>query len=372
MTYWVWENYGSILQCYALQKYLQEMGHDVYLIRYDPRKDSYKLNILEKMARVINPIKLYGYIKLKIVNNYERKYKSRKFDVFLKMHIVQSEKIYYSYAELKENPPVADMYIVGSDQVWNFNDINLKANIHAYFLDFGRPETKRISYAASFGKDIIQDSFVEVIGPLLKKFDYVSVREKTGLNICKECGIHNAELMPDPTLITNVNIYRSLYSEGLFTKPNKPYCFLYLLSKKIDISTKKIYDWAKNENLGVIYITANDRVDRYKKIYATIAKWIFLLENAEYIITDSYHASIFSILFKKKFGVIRHSGRTMMQNSRFDTLFDLLQLEKRYISQDDFSVVKKEIDWYFNSNILENMKKSCILNKFYNKNNKLD
>jgi hypothetical protein len=121
MTFWRSEdNYGQLLQCYALQKYLRDAGHDAYLIRYDSKNDYIKLSVWKKAIKGLNPVKSFGYISSKIRAPLIKKLNAeRKFLDFRNIYIKQSKSIYHSYKELVENPPEADMYITGSDQVWN-------------------------------------------------------------------------------------------------------------------------------------------------------------------------------------------------------------------------------------------------------------
>jgi hypothetical protein len=332
MTFW-WsqDNYGQILQCYALQKYLRDAGHDAYLIRYEPRNDHVKTPIWRKI-KAFNPVKLYKFFlkkRKKFITMYEHKNNPREFEKFRAINIKQSERTYYSYNELVENPPEADMYIVGSDQVWNTSiSINKAINvIKAYLLDFGSISIKRVAYAASFGKEQFDNTSIKIFAPLLKKFDYISVREKSGLDICKQCGIEYAEWVSDPTMMLNIDIYRNLYKNEMIRKSAKPYCLLYLLGNDYIFPIQTIYDWAKEKNIEVIYVTGNSRRDKSEKMYATIPEWIYLLEYAEYVISNSYHCSIFSLLFKKYFGVILR--RNIGMNTRFDSLFELFHMEKR-------------------------------------------
>ena len=364
MTFWrSQDNYGQILQCYALQKYLRDMGHDAYLIRYDPRRDYIKTTFTKKIVKAFNPVILYRYllnIKRIIINKNEKKKHPRNFNDFRNEHIIQSERMYNSYNELIENPPEADIFIVGSDQVWNTFYSPIKRVIRAYLLDFGNSSVKRIAYAASFGKEHLENASIEIFTQLLRKFDYISVREKLGLEICKQCGINNAEWVPDPIMLLNVEEYRILYKDKLLKKLDKPYCFFYYLGNKCDFSIQSVYDWAKSKNIEVVYITGNSQQDNYKKIYATIFEWIYLIEYAEYVITSSYHCSVFSLLFKKKFAVIPLSGRDYGMNSRFASLFELFKIENRFINS-DFSMLNKEIDWQSVSAILQNIRNNCTL-----------
>ena len=368
MTFW-WsnDNYGQILQCYALQKYLRNAGHDAYLIRYDMRNDCVKpaTPVWKKLLKVFNPIKLFGYalnkIRTSVIVQEKKKNDKRNFDAFRNKHIMQSEQTYYSYDELKKNPPEADLYIAGSDQIWNPDLLpSIETQAKAYFLDFGKPSVKRISYAASFCKENMDNEFVNIIAPLLQKFDYVSVREKSGLNVCKHCGINDAEWVPDPTMLLDADIYRGLYKDEPLKKPNKPYCFFYFLSNECDFLVKTLYDWAEKKKIEVLYVTVNLRIDKYEKTYASISEWLYLLEHAEYVITNSYHGSVFSLLFEKKFGVIPLSKNCADMNDRFNSLFERFQIEKRFLDS-NFSVLDKEIDWNSVSDAFKRIKSDCKL-----------
>ena len=352
MTFW-WseDNYGQLLQCYALQKYLRDAGHDAYLIRYDPRGDYIKSSIWKKMLTALNPVKLYNFFlyKKKLISDIKEKNSNpRKFEDFRNKHIKQSEKIYYSYKELVADPPEADVYVVGSDQVWNTfsKPVDKVINrIRAYLLDFGKTSIKRIAFAASFGRIHVNSDFIEVFAPSLKIFNFISVREKSGLNICRQCGVDTAEWVPDPTMLIDTSVYRAIYEDEAIEKADKPYCLLYLLGNDHDFPIQTVYDWARKENLEVIYVSGNLQHDKFKKRYATIPEWIYLIEHSDCVITNSYHCSVFSLLFEKRFGVIPLSGGFTDMNDRFDSFFEQLKTEKRYVNNNDFSVFDNEMDW---------------------------
>jgi hypothetical protein len=366
MTFW-WseDNYGQILQCYALQKYLRDAGHDAYLIRYDPRNDYVKTPLWAKIIKALNPVVLAHYLsyKKRLINDSKEKHNNpRDFSVFRKRCIKQSERVYYSYDELDSDPPNADVYITGSDQVWNFSlpFERAKKRLKAYFLDFGSPEIRRVAYAASFGKETVNDDFVREISPLLKRFDYISVREKSGLAICRQCGIENAKWTPDPTLLLNIDDYRLLYKNEQLVKPGKPYCLLYLLGNKINFSVDSVYQWAKEKNLEVVYITGNAQIDKYKKVYATIPDWISLIDNTEYVVTNSFHGCVFSIIFHKQFIPIRLSGKYLSgMNTRLESLFELLGVS--FITDNKVSKLGSlyKFDWKATDVILTALKDLC-------------
>lgn len=363
MTFW-WskDNYGQILQCYALQKYLRDKGHDAYIIKYNPINDYKFTPFYMKVMKAFNPIKLYNFLDYKVrsfKSKYEQAKNPRNFEEFFNNHLQYSEILYTSYNELKQNPPEADAYIVGSDQVWNFQDAPLKKVenlVDAYFLNFGNDSLKRMSYAASWSQQCIPLEFEKYISPLLKKFDYVSVREKSGLKICENIGV-DAQWVPDPTMILDKEVYLSLYNNKDFPKPNKPYLFFYFLGNKTEISKKSIYEWAKKRNLEVIYVTGNNNHDRYPKTYAGIEHWLFLLSHAEYVITNSYHCAVFSTIFNKKYGVLPLKGKDRSMNTRFDSLWELFRIEKRILTKNIFEVIDKPYIYNFDKTTTEKFDK---------------
>lgn len=351
MTFW-WseDNYGQLLQCYALQKYLRDAGHDAYLIRYDYRQDV-RTPALIKLLKGLNPYLLLRYLNHKMKSRKlqeEARIHNRGFDDFRNKYLKQSEALYACYDQLEENPPQADCYIVGSDQVWNFSlygsffqrKIPL---VHAYMLDFGAAGTRRMSYAASWSMDSLSSKLIAEIRPLMQQFSYVSVREEQGLELCRQCGYEDAELVCDPTLLLEAEEYRNLYrSEGV-PPPQHKYLLLYMLSNQCDFDIQKVYDFAKQRGLQVVYVTGNGVLDKREKRFATIPGWLSLVDNAEYVVTNSFHCCVFSSLFGTKFGVARLKGKFAGMNTRLESLFKQLELEPRWIG-DDFAVLERECE----------------------------
>lgn len=350
--WWSEDNYGQLLQCYALQEYLRKAGHDPFLIRYDKRKDFPTSSMCEKCLKALNPIKLYRHIVFKVKNRIvEKEYATynRQFEDFRKKYITQTDTIYSSYEELKNNPPIADVYVVGSDQVWNYKDYHprgLKNILKAYMLDFVPVGKKRISYAASWGMESIHPELHDEISLLLKKFSYISVREESGVEICKKCGV-KAEWVVDPTLLLNKESYRNLYENNEIRKPKNKYLFLYMLNNECVFDKATVYSFAKANGLDVVYVTGNGVLDKNEKLYATIPEWLYLIDNAEYVVTNSFHCCVFSVLFYKKFANINLSGKHAYMNCRFESLYSLFSLDSRTITDKDYSNLKKgyEVDY---------------------------
>ncbi len=344
MTFW-WsnDNYGQLLQSWALQKYLRDAGHDAYLIRY--RQTITPLR--RKILKGLNPYLLFRYIKHTIRAKKlqkEEENNSRHFDDFRSKYIVQSKMLYSSYEELKQNPPEADAYIVGSDQVWNFSSVRIAGGhhgIHAYMLDFGSPNTRRMSYAASWSMDSLSSKLVDEVKPLLQRFSYVSVREEKGIELCRQCGYERAELVCDPTFLLEADAYRKLYQSENVQKREEKYLLLYMLNNQCDFDIQRVYDFARGRGLQVVYVTGNGVLDKREKVFATIPEWLSLVDNAEYVVTNSFHCCVFSVLFGRRFGVMKLKGKFAGMNTRMESLFKQLEIEPRWIGE-DLSVLDRE------------------------------
>ena len=339
MTFW-WsnDNYGQLLQCYALQKFLSNIGHEPFLIKYNYEKDVAS-PLYIKAIKALNPVRLLKYINKKIHKSLVRREEnlsSRDFDKFRTKYIKQEAFEYSSWKQLKSNPPEADAYIVGSDQVWRFSPSVTNSNkgmIHSYMLDFGSCSTKRLSYAASWGLDFLSKELIDEINPLLKKFDYVSVREQNGIELCKQCGVSNAEWVADPTMLLTPEVYRDLYKTELQSIRMPKEKFLYMLNNKSDFDIEKVYSFAEEKKLKVIYVTGNGVINKKEKFFATIPEWLYLIDNAEYVVTNSFHCGVFSTLFNKKYGIVGLTGIHKGMNKRIDSLFERFNISPRYINE---------------------------------------
>ncbi|MDR2408617.1 MAG: polysaccharide pyruvyl transferase family protein, partial [Bacteroidales bacterium] len=272
----------------------------------------------------------------------------RKFNLFRNKHLGISEKTYFSYKELSENPPTADVYIAGSDTVWDFlNRKDIKRTLplcRAYFLDFGNPKAVRMSYAASINAVSIYKDVLETISQYLKNFRYITVREKQSLAILKNDSLPVAEWVCDPTLLHNAGVYRGIYKKEMANQEYGKYCLLYKINESGNFSTKKLYKWAEKRGLKVIY-AGEGQTDHYKKNNASVFEWLSLVDNAECVITNSYHGACFSIIFRKNFAVFPLTGEFKNANIRFNSLFEILEVEERFIFKNDLSVLDKPIDW---------------------------
>lgn len=351
ITYWnSSNNYGEQLQNYALQECLRGLGHEPFLIRYDYNNDiiygSRPLHI--RLLRACNPKRLICHFKTKhenakrIKDNIEH---HRGFERFRERYLTMS-RVYSSIDDLRKDPPAADVYVTGSDQVWNTFEgglIEMRNRVSAFFLDFGGNNVKRVSYAASWGREELPEDERKYISPLLSRFDAVSVREKSGIGICSGLGYDGAVWALDPVLLHDPEKYRKLYRESAAQKTDDKYLLFYYMNNDGDYDRKAVFDWAALNGLKVKYVT-DDWHDDFSRSFPSVEEWLELIDNAEYVITNSYHCVLFSLIFEKRFGVIRRFGGYTGMNTRMDSVFKLCGIDPRFIDDCGFEILERPAD----------------------------
>lgn len=334
-------NYGGILQAYALQKILVDNGHDVIIIN----RGSSWLKGIKRYFSVIKRltikvlfdnrtiVRIWPTIEeLKVINKHTNE--------FIEKNIKSTKYISNNYKLKKVIEDYKfEAYIVGSDQVWR---VGLSPNIYNYFLDFvfSKSCIKRISYAASFGIDRWEYSKFQTLKcrKLIRKFDFVSVREDSGVLLCDKYFGVSVEHVVDPTMLLNVQNYIDI-SKGNIVHKNKGDLFIYILdssAKKVDLVNKV----SLRNNLIPFTVSPNKKFEQVgsKGIceceYPTVSAWITGFIDAEFVITDSFHGTVFSIIFNKQFLTISNASRG---NSRIISLLKLFNLESRLILESEIS-----------------------------------
>ena len=349
------KNYGSVLQTYATQTILQKLNTEVEVINYF-RKDNMKENIIEKRLKnssFFSKNFLAMHIgKLFLTSSINKQVKV--FDYFLDNYI-NLTKPYYSNEELKEDTPKADIYCTGSDQVWN-SDWNQGIE-KAFYLDFLKKNTPRFAYGASFGKTKIEDGEKEKIIELLKRYKRISVREKSAVDILRNMGFDNAIQVLDPTLLLNKQEWLELKED---IKIKRPYILVYQLNSNNPQFDKYVKKLSKKKKMPVIRISVvNYQILKYGKLAfcPSVNEFLSYFDKAEYIITDSFHATGFSINFNKKFiCIFPEKFSTRLQN-----ILDLTGLQERQVKDcEDYSIIDKEIDYKRVNKIIENERKKSI------------
>lgn len=374
ITYWrSTSNYGQILQCYALQQYLKQKGHDVFLIRYAPRSNQQPLYLKFKhyikchsiKELLLTPFRVF----LVLINKKKNKEHDelRDFSDFKKKHIISTLEIYHNPDDLKYNNLIADVFITGSDQVWQSSLLDL--NSTPWYLQFGPPLSKRVSYAVSIGREFKKEE-LPILFNYLRKFDAVSVRE---LQLCDFLNNHgiNSKVVLDPTLLLDFSDYRKLFDDS--TISNK-YIFIYYLNvrKEEEICLNEIKQYAVDINLPIKCVSSSGYIPakEFEGInydYPTIQEWIKLIYYADSVITTSYHGVVFSILMHRPFISILLSNHNTKGNDRTESLLKMLGIENRIFNP---QLKLKEqmddvIDWNVVDNRLSNLRTESI--NFLNK-----
>lgn len=288
---------------------------------------------------ITHPLQIVKRIFSILVNMFLFRQAKRKryedFETFYKKYFALSAHHYGSIEDLRNTPPTADIYLTGSDQVWNpFGNMT---TIAPFFLDFGSENVQRISYAASWGRTTLPENEKTIIIPLLKKFKAVTVRETSGIELCHECGCPHAEFAPDPTLLLDAADYRAIMKCPQDTAKDEKYLLLYRLKNSDEYDYSKVFSFAHKKGLKVKYITGNGLIDFRQQCFPSIEEWLYMIDHAEYVVTNSFHGTVFAMIFKKQFAVIPLKGEVKEMNQRLDTLFDITGITPRYLS--DFSVL---------------------------------
>ena len=326
VTFWYSkENYGAMLQCFALIKYLIKQGHDAKLLRImaETGKDL-KHPMLFKMANLfyalVHPQSFFRKLKNKILSSKTPNIVvERGFNEFLLKNIPTYPKI-YCFDEIDHNPVDADALICGSDQIWG-------GVSRTYFLQM-KGDYKRISYAASFGGTKYENPFARnLVSKWLKEFDFITVREEEGLDFCRKLGV-KAELAPDPTMLLEREDYLEL-TKSIPCQGAEPYIFLYLLGKDITVDVADIFEFANKNKITIQYVASQGRYDEFEKIYPTVEEWIALIRDAKYVVTNSFHGTVFALIFGKPFLTFPIIGKSANMNSRIETLLGKYKMKDR-------------------------------------------
>lgn len=316
-------NYGAMLQAFALQTYLESKGNEVYIINYKPKKYDFNLRNL-----LFSPSKLKNL--LGTIVEYKKEKKLNQF----RLQNMNLTRRYLTIDDLKQNPPDFDVYISGSDQVLNpfFLQFGENKGSTAYLLDFGNSTVKKIGYAVSFGCTKYPEDAGRLMQPLLENFDYISVRENSGIHILNGMSYDKTEVVPDPTILLAPLTYNLLIEKS--DHFGSVYTFVYILRKS---SIKmKLNRFFKNLHFS-------DEGEY------TISSWLGRIKYSEFMITNSYHGVIFCLKFHVPFVVILNEKENVGMNDRFFTLLNSINLVDRIITEEEIAEISdiknRAIDW---------------------------
>lgn len=347
-----YENYGNRLQNYAVQEVLSQLGFECDTILID-RKNLKSEGFVNRFKKISSfsefSSKLYKKINNKLNQNVIKK---RRYILMKFSERYISETNYKISKDYIPNHLCTkyEFFIVGSDQVWNPN------NLHGttfYFLTFVKDKEKRIAYAPSFGIPELPDEYKERYKKWLSVIPYLSVREESGAKIVKELTGRDVPVLIDPTLMLTKEKWLSIAKEDPY-KPDRPYLLTYFLGEVPKETRKRVKETARENNLEIVRLA--DIRDK-KRYIAGPSEFIDYINSASLVCTDSFHGSVFSILMETPFIVFDRVGTTMY--SRIETLlkkFNLHSRQANHIKEDEIF----NIDFLHIPPILEEERKKAL------------
>jgi hypothetical protein len=340
-------NHGASLQAYGLMKYLTNCGHDVEIIDYKPDylSNHYKLWRIDNPKWEKNRLTKFMYLTLKIPIRIRERNKKNAFDNFNSKFLKITKSRYASNEELKINTPHADAYLCGSDQIWNCLHKNGKDP--AFYLDFVPDEKIKASYAASFATDTISDEYKPMVKERVERLDAVGVREKSGIEILHRLNIHKAVHVVDPVFLLDKEDWNPMGTREFEEN--------YILIYDFDSShlIKKMAMEIAREKGYKIYTIYSGKL-KYADKYFTLdgpETFVSLVKNAQFVISNSFHAAVFSVLYERSFAIV---NRTEAINTRMRDLLADLKLNDRLVDENyNLKQLLRSIEYKESKNILD-------------------
>ena len=326
-------NYGAVLQTYATEKFLNHHGQDTVLIDYvteryqiDARDYVYKTAV--RWRKNVLTRLLWKYTKHKnelLCRDFFRN--------FVEEHIPKT-KVYYSNEELKEDLPDCDAFISGSDQIWNTDFSWDKQPDYPFFLDFVPDDRKKIAYSSSFGEAHMSTEVRQKVKKLLERYDAIAVRETSGKNLVEDMGL-SAKVVLDPTMLCDRAVWDELAVGRLVEQD-------YVLLFQINPNKELLYfaeEFARSQKMRLIILSANPAHRKNlgrKAIYLPkVEEWLSYFKYASYVLTDSFHACVFSVQFERQFAPVVDQRNV----KRISSVLELLGIKDRTVEVDSLNML---------------------------------
>lgn len=334
-------NYGASLQAYALLTFIKQNGYDCEIIDYMPKgdMDRVKLTRLNKAHKCYCLYNLLGPFKglfALYLNRKQWPFRKRiaSFNYFTQKFLKVTDRRFYSYEDLVKHCPKADLYIVGSDQVWNTDMQN--GRDPSFYLSFVKDCSKCISYAASFGLSEVREKYLDFVRKSLGHLRWISVREATGVKIVNSFGYASEQVL-DPVFLLDKEHWDGISNDIVIDK----FLLLYHLGPFSSVEKEVCLRIAKEKQLKIISINSKMKID-FADININDAgpiEFLQYIKSASFVVSTSFHATAFSVIFNKQFVVCPIIGQDNV--SRMKDFLGLLSLEKQLIvdSHDDISII---------------------------------
>lgn len=324
-------NYGAVLQSYALKNKLNSLGHECTVINYYSKE-------VEEGA---SPFYLKSFSPKEILTTIcqikMRFEKNKKIKEFSENYLDCSSKLVdnKTIESLKNS---YDVIITGSDQVWNYEITGLDEN---YFLSFASKETKKISYGASFGVSAIPVEYKDKYKKLLSYIDCISVRESSGADIVEDLLGFYPAIVSDPVFLLEEEKWSKIAAKPTV---KEEYILVYSINKSNCYQMAESISRETGEIIVGLQTPMSNRVKCKAIRDESPEEFLGWFKNAKYIVTDSFHGTAFSLIFKKQF-VLCSGGTGVNRLSRQKTLLDTVHLEERICGPDKYKKIYEQIDY---------------------------
>lgn len=337
-------NYGSALQTWATQQIFEGLGHEAAVVNYiTPQRTLLRTFLKEPAGRYNGLLRKTAYRVAKVGSIA---LKELTFGRFVRSHLNLTKK-YIHAADLEKDPPEADLYVTGSDQVWN-STYNEGVD-RGFFLDFIPEDRPRIAFVSSFGKERLDANEVEKTKHYLSRYRAISVREDSARRIVEDLGRTDAVHLIDPTLQIRKEMWLSIASRRLV---QGPYVLLFLLYNEDDHATGYARRIAEERGLKVVKLSWELKKPQGVDVLMTHRSpedFLSLFAHADFVVTNSFHGLAFSINLEKQFLVVPRREF----NSRIESLLRLTGLQSRMAGREGVDIPQGEIDYVPVRRILE-------------------
>ena len=347
-------NFGAILQAYATQKTIEKLGYKSYIINYDNPIIGNNYKILPPMSK--NPLKSLRRIVISLGRIKDNMDRIKNFDEFRNKYLNLTEPM--NKDDIMNKPPKYDIYVSGSDQIWNPKFTNSLDDV--YTLNFGKNSVIRVAYASSTGNAMENNDNDEMYKQKLKIYNHISVREKNSANKLEKILNRKVFTALDPSLLLDKNDWHELSKS--IKRPNYKYILSYNPGGAKDLYFETINSIAKRMGYHVIYLDIGDKknivVDnKISKYSASPDEFVSLVENAELVVTSSFHGLAFALNLNVKVMVVYG-----WIYDRLENLLNILDLKDIVVNdrEDIDKIYNKEIDWNKVNKLLGKEREKCL------------
>lgn len=348
-------NYGAVLQAYATQQFISQAGFDAILIDYvteryqiDNKDFVYKSTV--RWRKNVLTRTLWRFTK------HRNELICRDFFRAFVENYIPKTKMYFSNEELKLDMPACQAFVSGSDQIWNTDFSWDRKPDLPFFLDFVPDDCKKIAYSSSFGEAHMDSETKEQVRGLLSRYDAIAVRESSGKTLVEEMGL-SARVVLDPTMLCDCKVWENLATKRLV---KQDYILLFQINPNKEL-IKSAKQFAKSKNMKLILLSANPAHKRMLGLGAVympkVEEWLSYFKYASYVLTDSFHACVFSTQFNRQFAAYVEKRNI----KRISSVLHLLGIENRMIQNTAYTELDKvygeEIDYTQVNRQLKNLQK---------------